>query len=214
MEARVNINDLILGSTSKFRAEILRQSGVASFRQMASSADEEDVQSLAPKELALARSQLKAKGILAEPTSVIITADQVLEFEAKAYGKADNEEEAFARLRAFAGKKHMLHSCYTISQGGGQKEPTELISRVVTASLEMRDLTDEQIRAYLSTGEWRGCAGCYQFENRGAHLFKEVQGDSFTIIGLPLPQLFLDLDNLGVDLLCNPKGPWELIPQA
>ena len=142
--------------------------------------------------------------------SLIIAGDQVLEFKGKPYGKADSEDQAFERLRQFSGTEHQLHSAYTLLHREPGQNARVLKSEVVTANMAMRDLSDEQIRAYLKTNEWQGCAGCYQFENQGVHLFKGVVGDSFTIVGLPLPQLLCDLTVLGMDLLTKPEGPWEV----
>jgi septum formation protein len=74
----------------------------------------------------------------------------------------------------------------------------------------MRPLTPAELDAYIATGEWRGSVGCYQFENRGAHLFESVNADHSAIVGLPLQLLLRELRRLGINALVQPHGPWTL----
>jgi septum formation protein len=140
-----------------------------------------------------------------------IAADQVLEFAGEAFGKAHSAEEAFDRLRRLSGRPHLLHSAYCLVYHDGQQNLVRILSsRVVTAEMTMRKLSDEELQAYLATDEWRGCAGCYQYENQGVHLFESVLGDASTIIGLPLLNLLEDMRRLGVNPLLQKQGPWTL----
>ncbi len=86
--------------------------------------------------------------------------------------------------------------------------------RVVDAKMFMRPLTDDEIEAYLDTNEWEGCAGCYQYENRGMNLFRAMEGDLSTVIGMPLPALLEDLREIGINVLLNSTGPWEIALEA
>jgi septum formation protein len=82
--------------------------------------------------------------------------------------------------------------------------------QVVDVPMPMRPLSAADIEAYLLTQEWRGSVGCYQYENRGVHLFDGVAKDQSTIVGLPLQELLRALRDLGVDLLRQPQPPWRL----
>ena len=136
----MKINQLILGSTSRFRASLLRQCGIVSFLQLASQNDETDIVDNCPKRLARARARHKAEGIQAPPCSLIIAADQVLEFEGESYGKAHSKHEAFARLRKFSGSSHFLHSAYTIAYNDLDEAQHHLMTSSVTATMVMRSL--------------------------------------------------------------------------
>ncbi len=205
----MKINHLLLASTSSHRRALLQQVGL-SHRAVAPALDEESIQADSPAELAQARSEAKGLSLsYSGEIYIAIAADQVLDFNGVAYGKADNRREARERLRLFAGRSHLLRSAYTLVlyKASGAKI---LKSRVINAKMTMRDLSESEIEAYLDSKEWEGCAGCYQYENRGIHLFSSLEGDMSTVIGLPLPSLLSDLRTLGINVLENPLGPWEL----
>ncbi len=207
----MKINQLILGSTSPFRAQLLRQAGIINFRQLGSQNSEMQVRKLAPRKLAEARAEYKGQGVPAPEDSLIIAADQTLECEeGVSYGKVLTAAAAVERLRLFSGKTHYLHSAFSLIYCKNGELKRTLITRTETATMQMRPLTLMQIKAYIETEEWRGCAGCYQFENRGVHLFAKVVGESSTIIGLPLTALFQEMRSWGLDFLVKPKGPWKL----
>ncbi|WP_132324167.1 Maf family protein [Pseudobacteriovorax antillogorgiicola] len=207
MEPNMNINELILGSTSKYRAMVLGQAGIRHFRQLGSAADEEAIVHSQPLAMAQLRAEAKGNGVEAPPKSIVIAGDQVLEFEGKPYGKVATADEAKARLRLFSGKTHYLHSAYALVLVGSKGQKS-MQSRVVSVPMTMRALSEAEVDAYVATDEWQGCAGCYQYENRGVHLFEKVLGDSTAIIGLPMPQILCDLRDMGVNLLIDPEGPW------
>ncbi len=207
----MKINRLVLASTSPFRKALLERIGVQ-VALAAPTADESQVKALSPAKLAIARSEAKGLSLSGQAGAFLaISADQVMEFEGQAYGKPLDRNAAKDQLKSMQGKQHHLHSAYSLvlySEASGS--PQLLSTRLVTATLGMRELRDEEIEAYLETEEWKGCAGSYQFEHRGIHLFGEVQGDLDTIVGLPLRPLMADLRQLGIEILVNPSGPWQL----
>lgn len=207
----MKINRLLLASTSPYRLALLKQAGITVTAQR-SDCDESTISAATPYALAKARSEGKGLDLAVEGEgSLVIAADQVLDFHGQAYGKADSREEAFERLRRFAGHEHSLHSAYCLVHYDPKAGIKRLLrSQVITAKLHMRPLSDQEIHAYLDTGEWEGCAGCYQYENRAVQLFDYVQGDLSTIIGLPIPALLKDLRELGINPLLNPNGPWAI----
>lgn len=189
------IENLILGSGSKWRANLLKSAGIK-VSCIPPQLDESLIQGDTPIDLAMNRAKAKAMSVSqSHPYSYVIGCDQVLEFEGKPYGKAKNREQAKRRLIEFSGCTHQLHSAYTITKNTG--EGIEVIDHsVVTASLTMKALSEQDIDRYLDTGEWQGCAGCYQFENEGGKLFSNVVGDESTIIGLPIKELLLTLSKI------------------
>ncbi len=207
----MKINRLLLGSTSPYRQTLLKSTGLP-FDVAAADVDEQAIVANNPRDLALARA--KAKGLAVarlNPGTLVIGADQVLGFEGQSFDKAADAGEAALRLRQFSGQTHFLHSAFCLAFRGSDWEDAVLVhGDVVDVPMSMRRLTDEEIAAYVATGEWRGVVGCYQFENKGVHLFVQVGGDSSAIIGLPLPQLLQALRTCGVNPLLQPLPPWPL----
>lgn len=205
----MKINRLLLASTSRYRRALLNQVGI-SHEALAPEVDEYRIEADDPASLAWARSEAKGISLPFDGTPYLaISADQVLDFEGRAYGKAGTREEAKARLREFAGKTHTLQSAYSLVLYTA-KGPSIVKTTVVPARMTMRPLSDQEIEAYLDTQEWEGCAGCYQYENRGMNLFSKIEGDISTVIGLPLPSLLEDLRELSINVLLKPNGPWTL----
>jgi septum formation protein len=207
----LKINRLVLASTSRFRRVLLEQSGIQVFG-IAPQCDEEAIEGANPLETARLRADAKALSVgTVHENSIVIAADQVLEFQGRAYGKAEDEDAARQRLREFSGQVHRLHSAFSLAfYEADRPTPKLLSSAVVTATLGMRPLDADELEAYIRTREWEGCAGCYQYENRGAQLFEWVDGDHTTIIGLPVLTLLKELRNLGINTLTQPIGPWDL----
>ena len=205
------VTEIILASGSPFRRKLLSSTGLK-FRVETSLVDEDKILAADPSSLALARALAKSAGVSARfPGALTIGADQVLGMDGQAYGKAVDAKQAHQRLRTFSGRTHFLHSAYVlVVTVPGQRDAQILQHRVVDIPMHMRQLGDEEIDAYIATGEWEGCAGCYQAENRGIHLLLPPMGESSAIIGLPLPELLADMRNFGIDGLRNPAGPWNI----
>lgn len=205
----MKINRLVLASTSPYRRALLNQAGL-NHDALAPEVDEEGIEADDPESLAWARAEAKGMSLPFEGEPFLaIAADQVLDFEGRSFGKAKDADEAKARLKEFSGKTHILRSAYSLILYL-PKGPSILKTAVIPAEMTLRNLSDAEIDAYVATGEWRGCAGCYQYENQGMNLFASLKGDLSTVIGLPLPPLLEDLRELGVNVLLQPKGPWTL----
>lgn len=208
-----SVKTLVLASASPWRKNLLATTG-ASFTVQTAPVDEYAIKAPDPRGTAGARSEAKALAVAEQmPGALVIGADQVLSLEDRMFDKAKTEGEAFARLTQMAGRSHILHSGLALALGPvpemGQGARV-LASTVVDVAMPMRPLTEGEIKAYLATGEWQGSVGCYQYENRGVHLFDGVTGDQSSIVGLPLQTLLKMLRQLGVDLLRYPSPPWTL----
>lgn len=180
---------LILASTSKARYAMLRSAGLA-FSVQDPMVDEAALMgklkdSFAPPELiATALAQAKALAVThRHPDHLVIGADQVLYDQGKIFSKAASAEEAAANLRRLQGRTHELISAVCVSQ---QKKV--VWSHVERAKLTMRPLDDAAIADYcrLAGDALTRSVGGYELEGLGSWLFERIEGDFFTILGLPL----------------------------
>jgi septum formation protein len=142
-----------------------------------------------PRDVADALAELKAIKVSRSKPGFVIGSDQTLEFEGKLYDKAETVEAAAERLRIMRGKPHKLHSAVVVAKDGAP-----IWREIVSATLTMRDFSDEFLVSYLELEgqEALGSVGCYRLEGPGAQLFSKIEGDYFAILGLPLMGL-LDL---------------------
>lgn len=192
---------LVLASGSKIRAELMRNAGLTIDVDPAN-VDERAVEAplleagFPPEDLASVLAEAKANDVSARrPGDLVIGADQILAFEGERRTKPDDMEAARRQLLAFSGKTHELLSAVVISKGG------EAIWRhVSTARLTMRTLSPGFIGHYLAEAgdDVLSSVGAYQLEGLGLQLFEKIDGDYFTILGLPMLPLLAQLRELGV----------------
>ncbi|WP_455480743.1 Maf family nucleotide pyrophosphatase [Bartonella sp. B12(2025)] len=190
---------LILASLSSCRAQLLKKAGLKFFIEGASF-DEREVEKTGktktPKELCCFLASAKAKNVSDRfPDAFVIGCDQVLNLEEKVFHKVTNNKEAHQRLRDLSGKTHSLHSAVALFKNG-QKIWVEAFS----AHMSVRLLSSEFIERYLARvgTDVLNSVGVYQIEGEGIHLFEKIDGDFFTIIGLPLLPLLVKLRHLGI----------------
>jgi septum formation protein len=180
---------IILASGSATRAQLLKSAGVA-FETLRPHVDEDAVKRSLHAEKADAKriadtlAEMKAlKVSQAHPGALVIGSDQVLDFAGKIVNKSQSLAEARALLMRLRGKQHDLLSAVVLARGG------QVIWRhVEKASLWMNAFSDEFLDGYLAAeGQTLlGSVGCYQIEGRGLQLFSRIDGDYFSILGLPM----------------------------
>jgi septum formation protein len=139
---------------------------------------------LAPARVAMLLAREKAKAIAREkPGRLVIGADQTLALGPRRFDKPRDVKAARAQLAALAGNTHELHSAVAVV-----RDEEVLLDTVDTASLTMRPLSDAFLDAYLAAAgpAVTESVGAYQLEKLGIHLFSRIEGDHFTILGLPL----------------------------
>jgi len=139
------------------------------------------------RELAKAKA-LKAKKLLSskEIGTVIIAADTVVEFNGKVIGKAQNEIEAFQILKSLANRSHNLITGIALT---GVDDPKTIVDYDITV-VTFLDLSDDDIRNYLKSEEWKGRAGAYSIRDKASLFIKEIRGSPSNVIGLPMHKIF------------------------
>ena len=195
-----NPHNVILASTSKGRAKICKDAGLDLTNCVDADVDEEKVKkamaSENSKHIALELSKCKAIAISEKnPNSYVIGGDQTLSLSGQKFDKPNTPQGVKNHITAFSGKTHILHSGICVAKGG-----TVLWADVFEAHMHMRPLSDTFINEYVSAcGDMvASSVGGYHFEGLGAQLFKKIEGDYFTILGLPLLPLLSFLREQGV----------------
>lgn len=178
---------LILASKSVGRGRALAQAGIF-FEPRPADIDERAIETAlgdaSPDVIALTLARAKARIISqSAPKRLVLGADQVASCESRIFGKPADMAQAAQLLRLLSDRRHRLHSAVTLMRDGAV-----IFETVAHADLTMRALSDAFIDAYLSeVGEMAlTSAGGYQIEALGGHLFSKIEGDHWTIMGLPL----------------------------
>jgi nucleoside triphosphate pyrophosphatase len=182
---------LVLASQSKARQALLANAGIA-FESDPADIDERAIQVSsglsAPGEIASLLAQAKAVSVSSRRQErYVVGADQTLAWGARVFNKPTGRAQAAGQLRALAGHCHELHAAIAVARDGKL-----LFEHVSVARMTMRPLRDADIESYLdAAGDGvTSSVGAYQLEGLGVHLFERIEGDHFTILGLPLLPLF------------------------
>jgi septum formation protein len=195
------MSNLILASTSATRQRLLREAGLG-FDSQAPGVDEDAVKASLKSEQAGAAqiaetlAELKALRVSARrPEALVIGADQVLDCNGVLFDKPPNLAHARAQLQALRGKTHILATTVCVAQNGAR-----LWHHNAQARLVMRPFSDAFLDDYLKAAgaDVLGSVGVYRLEGLGAQLFSRIDGDFFTILGLPLLPLLDFLRGRGV----------------
>jgi septum formation protein len=180
-------DQLILASQSRARQMLLTNAGIA-FEAVPADIDERAVQQAsgltAPSDIAALLAREKALWVSSRQVSkYVIGADQTLALGDRLFSKPAGRAQAAEQLRALAGRAHELHSAIAVARDG-----KILFAEIAIARMTMRPLDEAGIDAYLdAAGEAvTSSVGTYQLEGLGVHLFERIEGDHFTILGLPL----------------------------
>jgi len=178
---------LVLASASTVRRKLLEAAGIPVETRPAS-IDERAVEAAAPSDdpsaVAAILAREKALRVAAEvPGRLVVGADQTLAFGRRRFDKPADRAAARAQLQALAGRTHELHAAVAVARG-----PAVLFEHVGVARLTMRGLSADFLDRYLDVAGSAVSAsvGAYQLEALGVHLFERIEGDHFTILGLPL----------------------------
>ncbi len=151
-------------------------------------ADETLPRGISPEEAVLRLSAIKAEPFRNDEDTVI-GADTVVALGRKILGKPKNDDDARAMLRSLSGKTHSVFTGVTIIHS------QESTSFAVQTKVSFYELSDEDIERYIKTGEHRDKAGSYGIQGYGSLFVKEIKGDYFNVVGLPIGKLNKELKN-------------------
>lgn len=182
----------IVASASPRRKELLSNVGF-SFEVIPSDADESCDGELTPVELVRELALRKAKSVFEKNTdAVVLGCDTVVEYGGTVLGKPESREDAKRMLRMLSGKTHNVHTgvCVTDSEN--------TVSFEKTVRVEFYELTDELIDSYVGTGECDDKAGAYGIQGKGCFLVKGIEGDYFSVVGLPVSETARVLWSFGI----------------
>lgn len=191
---------LILASGSAIRLQLLRASGLDVTAQVAR-IDESmiraglEAEKAHPRDIADTLAEMKAARVAAKaPDALVLGCDQVLEFRQKVWGKPETRDQAAEQLRNLRGQTHRLLSALVLFDAGAP-----VWRHVGEARLTMRSFSDAFLDGYLDRNwpEIGQSVGGYKLEEEGIRLFDHIEGDHFTILGLPLLPLLTYLGTRG-----------------
>lgn len=192
---------LILASKSRARAAMLAAAGVV-VELLPADIDERALdarwvsEGFGPAQVAAKLAKAKAESISREvPDAVVIGADQTLALEERRFSKPKDSAQARAHLTAFRGRTHHLHSAVVVARAG-----LASFSYVSSAAMTVRAFSDGFMDDYIAAmgSNITSSVGCYQFEGLGLQLFDRIEGDYFTILGMPMLPLLAHLRDIGI----------------
>ena len=195
--ARPIARELILASTSPRRRELLENAGFA-FHVLPPRAEERPQPGEAPADYAQRNAREKARSVIPalprdargrSQACAVIGADTIVVLDGRILEKPRDDAHARAMLKALAGREHEVITgvCAILTDGGGAA-PRERCFATRTAVV-MRRVSDEEIEAYLATGEPADKAGAYAVQGRAAGMIRELRGSYTNVVGLPLAEL-------------------------
>jgi septum formation protein len=190
---------LVLASASPARRALLKAAGIDA-DVLVSGVDESAVEADDAYTLSLALARMKARTVAAqmqaEPGVLILGCDSVLAFDGEILGKPADADEATKRWQAMRGRSGVLHTGHHVTDlvGGHQAE------EVGTTVVHFADVTDDEIDAYVASGEPLNVAGGFTIDGRGGAFVERIEGDAGNVIGLSLPLLRRLLGELGVPI--------------
>lgn len=210
-ESNKNVS-LVLASSSPRRQELI---GLLKLPVIvkASNADESVPEEWEPakivEELSLRKARatgesLAADGMGVEPAPepwIIVGSDTIVVVDGKVLGKPSDTEEAVSMLRSLQGRQHEVYTGVACLPGGGLKNTPAAVGHTVS-KVTFSNMSDEEIRAYVQTGEPMDKAGAYGVQGMGALFIEKIQGDFYSVMGLPLNLLYQKLMEFGI----NPFG--------
>jgi len=192
---------IILASGSPRRKQLMELAGlsceilISNVDETISGAPEYQVTELSLRKSRATLELLKSREKIAFTDTVIIAADTLVYIDGEVLGKPANAEEAFVMLKNLSGKAHKVYTGVTLlkTDAGGEDEVSTFFD---VTSVFFHSLTDEEINAYIQTGEPFDKAGAYSVQEKGAVLVDHVEGDFYTVVGLPISKVYRALKKI------------------
>jgi septum formation protein len=180
------VTALVLASASPARLATLRSAGLDPV-VIVSGVDESQLDGLPPAELALQLAELKCAAVAARddlpPETLVLGCDSVLELDGEALGKPADAEEATRRWQAMRGRSGVLHTGHCV-----RDRTTDRVAAATASTLvHFAEVTDEEIAAYVATGEPLHVAGAFTVDGLGGAFVRGIEGDHHNVVGVSLP---------------------------
>jgi septum formation protein len=187
---------IILASASPRRKELLEKIGLV-FKTDPSQYPEDLNSKLNPQDLVLSISEGKARAVAAKyPDAIIIAADTIGVVGNRVIGKPHTSAEAFKMLRMLSGKSHQVITALTVLDSNNNMK----VSQTIQTRVYFKELSDDEINAYVKTGEPLDKAGAYAIQGIGSILVEKINGDYYNVMGLPLNALAEILKEFGIHI--------------
>ena len=185
---------IVLASQSPRRQELLHRIGLDRFTVIHPNAEEWYPEHLTPPEIVsyISREKAEAAQPLVEPDDIFITADTMVFLDNQRLGKPRDEAHALAMLTALSGRRHTVCTGITVQQGDRR------LTQAESTDVFFRTATEQELRAYIRTGEPMDKAGAYGVQGLGSLLVERIEGDYFNVMGLPVLRLSRMLQAFGV----------------
>ena len=187
---------LVLASGSPRRSEMLKMIGIHDFRILPDNSDEAIEPGESPEQTVCRLALQKALNVsyLCDLSDTIVAADTLVYLDGVPLAKPSDRADAAIMLRALSGRKHTVYTGLAIVKGETQTVVAEL------TDVYFRELNEAEILAYVDTGEPMDKAGAYAAQGRGAVFIERVDGEFFTVMGLPLCRLTVMLRDFGFEV--------------
>jgi septum formation protein len=180
------VTALVLASASPARLATLRSAGLDPV-VIVSGVDESQLDGLPPAELALQLAELKCAAVAVRddvpPEALVLGCDSVLELDGEALGKPADAEDATRRWQAMRGRSGVLHTGHCV-----RDRATDRVAAATASTLvHFAEVTDEEIAAYVATGEPLHVAGAFTVDGLGGAFVRGIEGDHHNVVGVSLP---------------------------
>lgn len=172
----------ILGSGSPRRKELLAQIGVVADDIRAPDIDETPSKAELPRPYCARMAREKAAAVSADAGDIVLCADTTVALGRRILGKPDDRAQAETFLRAMSGRRHKVITAVAVKRGD------KIWERDVVSTVSMKSLAEDELRAYLDTGDWQGKAGGYGIQGPAGVLIPWISGSFTGIVGLPLAE--------------------------
>ncbi len=173
---------LILGSASPRRKELLAQLGITPDLILPPDIDEDPRKGELPRPYAMRLAREKALAVVAGPDDVVICADTTVALGRRILGKPADAGEAAAFLTALGGRRHQVITAVAVRRGD------RVLSKESVSAVKMKRLSDGELNAYLASGEWQGKAGGYGIQGLAGAFIPWISGSFTGIMGLPVAE--------------------------